>query len=544
MQSPNPLPNRDARMFQDSLYRSHRVTAAPDATLVDDFSKMFPKLSYFGKDQDKDDLLYRLRKLGQKGGPMDAFDPTVTVTNPLGGNDIRNPNNDNPDMTVGFTFLGQFLDHDITFDPASLKDPPQSPNLRTPFFDLDSVYGRGPDRDRELYDRASELDRPTAARFLIDYEATRDLPRTSQQRAIISDPRNDENVILSQLHLAFLKFHNRVTDLVETEMFAAHANTLASANAAGTTKPSPPAPPRPGDVFAEAQRQVRWHYQWIIVHQFLTATLDKEVYDQVQNDGPTLFPPTAAPKIPREFQVAVYRFGHSQVRPGYKVNVGFGAPIFDAKIDPREGDPNDLRGGRRAPRRFVEWDVFFDFGTKEITPETGTVRNKVKPNKRIDPFITTALFNLPVGPGLVGPGDNLKTLAGRNLERHIQHKLPSGQEIARQLGYAVIPPADFPADVRALGFDVSTPLWYYILLEALLQPGRTAPQPGQPGPHGQRLGRVGSRIVAEVFFGLLLSDPDSYLSCKPDWTPTLPRRNGTLKGAFSMTDLLTFAGVG
>lgn len=525
MQSPNQSPAQDARMFQDSLYRSHRLTGALGAASVDDFSKMFPGLPSFEAGQNTADLLHRLQQLASKGGPMDALDPTVTITNPLAGNDAgRNPDNLNPDMTVGFTFLGQFLDHDITFDPAALKDPPESPNLRNPFLDLDSVYGRGPDRDRVLYDRTGELDRPTAARFLIDFDSARDLPRTSQQRAITADPRNDENVIVSQLHLAFLKFHNRVTDLVEAEMTAAAATAGAS-------------PPSPGEVFEEARKRVRWHYQWVIVWQFLTATLDEEVYNQVWNDGPNLFPPTASPKIPREFQVAAYRFGHSQVRPGYKVNVGFGAPIFDARIDPREGDPNDLRGGRRAPRRFVEWDTFFDFGTKEINPDTGAVREKVKRNKRIDPFLSTPLFDLPVGPGLPPPADDVRTLAGRNLERHIQHHLASGQDIAATLGYPALQPADFPADVRALGFDVSTPLWYYILLEAWRQPGRSAQQ------QGQRLGLVGSRIVAEVFLGLLLGDPGSYLSCDPDWTPTLPQRNGQVTGAFTMTDLLTFAGV-
>ncbi len=525
MQTSNQPPIQDARMFQDSLYRSHRSTAVAGMALVDDFSKMFPNLPSFEDGQNTGDLLQRLQQLARKGGPMDALDPTVTITNPLGGNDAdRNPNNQNPDMTVGFTFLGQFLDHDITFDPAALKDPPTSPNLRTPFFDLDSVYGRGPDQDRVLYDRTSELDRPTAARFLIDFDAVRDLPRTSQQRAITADPRNDENVIISQLHLAFLKFHNRVTDQVEAEMTTA-------AVAAGL-----PLPP-PGAVFEEALKRVRWHYQWIIVWQFLPATLDKDVYNQVRNDRPTLFLPSARPKIPREFQVAAYRFGHSQVRPGYKVNVGFGAPIFDARIDPREGDPNDLRGGRRAPRRFVEWDTFFNFGTQEINPDTGAVRAKVKQNKRIDPFLSTPLFDLPVGPGLPSPADDVRTLAGRNLERHIQHHLASGQDIAAALGYPALQTADFPADVQALGFDVSTPLWYYILLEAWRQPGRP------PQQQGQRLGLVGSRIVAEVFLSLLLSDPDSYLSRQPEWTPTLPQRDGRVTGSFTMTDLLTFAGV-
>ena len=151
-------------------------------------------------------------------------------------------------------------------------------------------------------------------------------------------------MIISQLHLAFLNFHNRVVDWVMDRY-------------PGDT---------PEDQFTEAQQTVRWHYQYIVVNQFLRVSLDPDVFAQVRDCGPTVFPVCATPTLPREFQVAAYRFGHSQIRPGYRVNLGFGAPIFDAAIDPREGDPNDLRGGRRAERRFVEWDGFFDFGTLEV----------------------------------------------------------------------------------------------------------------------------------------------------------------------------------
>jgi hypothetical protein len=422
-----------------------------------------------------------------------------------------NPDNTNPKMTVGFTFLGQFLDHDITFDPAPLKKPPTNgPNLRSPFFDLDSVYGRGPDEDRLLYNRTDELDKPSPAEFLIDFEAPHDLPRTSEQRAIISDPRNDENVIISQLHLAFLKFHNEVVDWVVFK----HPNE------------------EPRAQFKRAQRLVRWHYQYIIVNQFLAVSLDEVVYKAVRDNGPTIFKPGPKPAIPREFQVATYRFGHSQIRPGYQVNKGFGAPIFDAAVDAREGDPNDLRGGRRARRRFVEWDTFFDFGTKEVASvnDQPVSRPKVKKNKRIDPFISSPMFDLPVGPGLVGPGDAQKSLAGRNLERHLLHGVPSGQAIAKKLGYPELTPAELK-ELKPLKFHESTPLWYYILAEALLR------------KNGERLGQVGSRIVAEVFFGLLLSDATSYWSVDKTWTPTLPRRDPAATG-FTMTDLLTFARVG
>jgi hypothetical protein len=509
-------------MFEDSLYVGPTLAPAGPA-LPDDFNKMFPGLAPFADCTPP--VIVRIRKLGMKTGLMDALDPRVTVTNPLAANDTktpnpthpnRNPDNTNPNMTVGFTFLGQFIDHDLTFDPMPIKcDQTASPNLRSRFFDLDSVYGRGPDVDRLLYDRASELDREAPIKFFVDFDAPRDLPRTSQQRAIIADPRNDENVIISQLHLAFLKFHNEVTD----HLAVTKAPELA---------PLPPTE-RPKRLFAMAQESVRRHYQWVVVNQFLATTLDPAVFNTVKTGGPTVYTGAMTKKIPREFQVAAYRFGHSQIRPGYKLNVGFGAPIFDARVDPREGDPNDLRGGRRAPRRFVEWDTFFDFGTKEIDPDTGAVRDKVKRNKRIDPFVSSPMFDLPVGPGLVDPNDELKSLPGRNLERHLQHGLASGQDIANALGHTPLAASDL-AELQPLGFRDSTPLWYYVLKEALVQKG------------GQRLGQVGSRIVAEVFFGLLKADSGSYLNA-PGWMPDLPRRNGSLTGPFTMTDLLTFAGV-
>jgi hypothetical protein len=514
---------QDARMFQDSLYS--RYSKAPPrraarAAPRDDFNKMFPNLPPFAPSTEP--FISRVADLGVKGGLMDAHDPRVTVSNPLAANDnetphpypglaMRNIDNPNADMSVGFTFLGQFIDHDLTFDPMPIdRDSTASPNLRTRFFDLDSVYGRGPREDGLLYDRASELDHRAPIKFLLDFEAPRDLPRTSQQRAIIADPRNDENVILSQMQLAFLKFHNEVTDFI------------ARSNPSKT----------PDELFNMARRTVRRHYQWIVVNQFLAATLDPAVFNAVKTNGPTIYTGAMRQKIPREFQVAAYRFGHSQIRPGYKINAGFGAPIFDARIDPREGDPNDLRGGRRAPRRFIEWDTFFDFGTLEAASATpggpATTRPKVKKNKRIDPFISSPMFDLPVGPGLIAPGDPRVSLAVRNLERHLQHGLPSGQDVARALGYPPLTAADL-AELRPLQFDTSTPLWYYVLKEALLQ------------QNGERLGKVGSRIIAEVFFGLLLDSPDSYLK-HPGWRPSLPRRDGTT-GDFTMQDLLTFATV-
>src|SRR5215216_861168 len=172
------------------------------------FGRLFPRLSAFA--QDSPEVRSRLLELGKQGGIMDAGDAPPPA-NPL----TPNPNNpDNPNLTAGITFLGQFLDHDITFDPTSSLqsqvDPATIPNFRTPAFDLDSVYGSGRRASPHLYDRTS----PDGIKHLIDAGWPKDVPRTSQNIAIIGDPRNDENLIVSQLHLAFLKFHNAVVDEV------------------------------------------------------------------------------------------------------------------------------------------------------------------------------------------------------------------------------------------------------------------------------------------------------------------------------------------
>jgi hypothetical protein len=103
-----------------------------------------------------------------------------------------------------------------------------------------------------------------------------------------------------------------------------------------------------------AQQSVRRHYQWIVVNQFLAATLDPAVFNTVKTNGPTVYTGNMTNKIPREFQVAAYRFGHSQIRPGYKLNVGFGAPIFDARVDPLAGSLSGIRFLISEPKRSIQ----------------------------------------------------------------------------------------------------------------------------------------------------------------------------------------------
>jgi hypothetical protein len=193
-------------------------------------------------------------------------------------------------------------------------------------------------------------------------------------------------------------------------------------------------------------------------------------------------------------------------------------------FDPEEqgtADPVDLRGFARAPRRFIGWQTFFDFG--------GAFSGDVRPNKRIDTKISTPLFQLPLET--IPSGTPPISLMQRNLLRCLTWSLPSGQRIAQEMGIPALSNAELAElqPIRA-SFVQSTPLFYYILKEAQLR------------EDGLRLGPMGSRIVAEVFVGLLQLDPDSYLSVQPDWVPTLPTHDGT-PTSFRMIDFLTFAGV-
>jgi hypothetical protein len=214
--------------------------------------------------------------------------------------------------------------------------------------------------------------------------------------------------------------------------------------------------------------------------------------------------------------VAAYRFGHSQIRPSYRANYGIGASdpsqqFFALFLDPGAADPNDpadLRGGRRAPRRFLDWQTFFDFGD-----------GRVRPNKKIDTTLSSVLFTL-----LGQPEGEPISLATRNLLRNLTMKVPSGQRVAQAMNLPELPAGDLD-DLQPLHLHQRTPLWFYVLREAEVTAG------------GEHLGPVGGRIVAEVIVGLIKGDRQSYLRQDPDWTPTY----GT-GGSFTMVDLLTTAG--
>lgn len=475
---------------------------------------MFSELPPFAPDTPQ--VREALLEIGKVGGMMNAKDdlaagPQKLIADP----ELSKRNPDNPDMGAGMTFLGQFIDHDMTFDPTSSLerqvDPEQIANFRTPTLALDNIYGAGPGGSPHLYDQITG----DGVKFLIEETGTpgkHDLPRNSQNIALIGDPRNDENLIVSQLHLAFLLFHNKVFDLVRNQRKVSD----------------------PGQAFAEAQRLVRWHYQWILIHEFLRLTCGPQVVADVLDHGRKFYKWRHSPYIPVEFSVGSYRFGHSQVRPSYRSNfTGDSCKaiflfIFDPKSDGKSIATDDLSGSRR-PWRFVDWPTFFHFNDKDF-----------KHNKRIDTVLSTPLFALPqaVVPH-PDPVHNPQSLAQRNLLRHLTFSLPSGQRVARFMAKAMGRPPIAPlrdddfGDLKPFGLDHHTPLWFYVLREA------------QITQEGKRLGPVGARIVAEVFIGLMEGNETSYLVQDPEWKPELPTVDSARSGEdFTMVDLLTFAGVG
>jgi Animal haem peroxidase len=487
----------------------------------DRFGRMFPGIEPFFRDNSRR-LQAALLDIGKPGGILDAEDELGDGGRQAAIDLIVNPelsrnNPNNPAHTAGTTFMGQFLDHDMTFDLTSrlavVTEPLASPNERTPALDLDSVYGGGPFADQELYVTDS---RRSPTKLKIESGALfEDLPRNRDMSAIIADPRNDENLMIAGLQAAFILFHNKAVDHVQDR-----DRHLSSE-----------------EVYEQARRLTTWHYQWMIVHEFLPLFIGQPLVNDILRNGRRFYRPEVA-FIPIEFQGAAYRFGHTLVRPSYRANLAGddGAPFFGMVFDEGgEGqtDPIDLRGGARARRRFVGWQTFFDFGPT-FTDGPDNPNPAIRPNKLIDTKISTPLFNLPIGAiaGGVGPGDPV-SLPQRNLLRQVTWGMPSGQSIAKAMNVPVLPPDDrVLKELREyhLNLEESTPLWFYVLRE------------GAVLGNGLNLGPVGGRIVGEVFIGLLQLDRDSYL-WERGWRPTLPTRSGRITQDFRMIDFLTFAGV-
>ena len=477
---------------------------------------MFRNLSAAKFGTDDDDNIKNLNALGKEMSgkfdkPKDGKDPEESGIPAL------------------YTYFGQFIDHDITFDPMSSlikqNDPNALVDFRDPALDLDNVYGRGPSDQPYMYDGPM--------RFLFGHpiagsnnDAT-DLPRNSKGRALIGDPRNDENSIVSQLQGLFLRIHNRFADQ--------YAKT-------------------PDIHFEDIQQQVRFHYQYVILNDFLPRIVSKHVLDELKTHGRydraklKYFHWKSGPFMPVEFSVAAYRLGHSMVRPGYRLN-----DLRDSLLPIFPDPPNSahsLTGFRRmSANHAIDWGRFIDVDIRGYDGSEKIRKKRLQFAYRLDTSLVHPLSELPL-PAVVT--DKPRSLAARNLIRGWRLGLPCGQDVARVMGVKPLADKDIligqgvddkkdldkpmqPIDKVSPVFAGNCPLWTYVLAEAMHHRLRVrAPVKERVHIWTPQLGPVGGRIVAEVLLGLMFGDDDSMLQLDPHWHP----KTGT---DFFLKDLVNFA---
>lgn len=481
---------------------------------------------------------------------------------------------DDPAVPAGYTYLAQFVDHDLTMDATKIGfgdriTVEQLVQGRSPALDLDSLYGFGPEVSPEFYSDGLRLKVGTTAAAGPDAQSQQehvgaDLPRVGgnaprkrdQRQALIPDVRNDENLAVAQTHAMFIRFHNRVVDRL------------------AATTPSV-------DLFRRARETVTLHYQWMLRHDLLPRLVDPAVVADVFAGGRRFFevPPaygsgyaTAnsymcakdgdAPTMPVEFSVAAYRLGHSMIRDVYQWNKVFrrGGPLGGTEgtlpllftfsgtsgtLSP-DGDPGDPDSGGflRLPSNWIaDFRRLFDFS--EATHLSAAERAALTVPaadgnliRRIDTLLVDPLKDLPPGsfggrdqsPAPAGPELNL---AVRNLTRAEMVELASGTQMAQVMGITPLTSAEILTG--AGGVDLSTldqttrdaivdhpPLWFYVLREAEL--------------NGGRLAGVGARIVAEVFHRAIEGSRTSILADRT-WRPDL----GPDADTFRMIDLILSA---
>jgi hypothetical protein len=465
---------------------------------------------------------------------------------------------ENPYVPASYTYLGQLIDHDLTFDtrstlqtvPSGLSSLPD--DERTPRLDLDCLYGLGPNSAPYMYDEDGRLATNPDKPFDLPRSAVRFKPDDpTSHRAIIGDPRNDENSIVCQLQLAFIQFHNAM---------------IAHFKGQGLAGPA---------LFQKAQSEVRFTYQKIVVTDFLKRIVQKPVYDDFVQHHTSMGEKAYKlykkdvnrNALPMEFTGAAYRFGHSGVRNAYRLNQTFQRLIFNGADDASES----LVGFGDLPEDHkIDWSLF---ATDKLAPGMkGNNPSKVngqdvQPDShrlqyayKLDTTLVNPLLALPPRIGGVGPLFN--SLAARNIKRGYNFSLPSGQDVAKALGVKTQPPLKFgdqllafktmpgmpAADAAAL--EANTPLWLYILAEGQACLAKadgsfaTKQEDGvtkidKDSDAGTQLGPVGGRILMEVFFGILDDDQDSYFHAGPNWHSVIKAGADTI----TLWDVLRFVGL-
>jgi hypothetical protein len=451
---------------------------------------------------------FRFSRMGPKGSGVQIGKPArLKVAQAMTADNLAQGG-----IPAGFTYLGQFIDHDLTFDKSSLMEgvdisPATLLQARSPSLDLDSLYGNGPGDPGSVQFYAADgvhLKMGAAA----GGPPGSDLPRDPTGLAIIADERNDENLAVAQTHSAFIRFHNRVVDSL------------------------PPSPDR----FKKARRIVTKHYQWMIRSDYLTRICAPAVVTDVFKNGRKAFEvnaaPTSMPTMPIEFSVAAFRLGHSMIRATYSWN-----QVFPGATLKQLFDFSHKSGGLPGPIPDIwiaDFRRLFNFG--QLTPpKPALVVPPALFNRamRIDTKLVVPLATLPVSDP--APENNL---AFRNLLRANMVKLATGQQMVKfmqnkgvaitKLTKAQVRDGNGGASLGALSAAqrdavlANTPLWFYLLREAEL--------------NGGVLKGVGARIVAETFHRAIEGSTFSIVRDKA-FRPSLGPNNTT----FRMVDLLNVA---
>ena len=420
------------------------------------YTRMFPELPHLSIGPDV------LRAVGRAGGACDTRYSTRSESN----------------VAAGWPVFGQFIAHDITADRSPVThhdDAALVRNARSARLDLESMYGDGPIGNPFLFSRKDP------AKMLLGFNdegRAEDLPRNQEGVALVGDPRQDVHLLISQMHVAMLKAHNRLVDRLRED---------------GIPE---------ADLVTEARRALTWHYQWTVLNDFLPTTIGAERTQRLLHDGPRFFRPTGTVSIPFEFADAAFRYGHSQMRQAYRVQRGGD----DLTLFP------DLIGFRPvASNRVVDWSLLFDVAGQ---PRAARARP-------IDGCLAEPLLKLPVDITGELNDQDFESLAVRDLQRGVATGLPSGEAVARFVGEEPLRPEE--VGLGEFGWSGETPLWYYLLKEAEVR------------EDGERLGPVGSLIVGEVLLGIVDGDPESFRSVDSSWRPTLPSRTSD---RFRLADLL------
>lgn len=422
---------------------------------------------------------------------------------------------------VGYTYFGQFLGHDLTHDGTPLAGPyleaEATPNFRTGIFDLDHVYADGPVGSPYLYE-GEEGAETFKIGTTIPSGYRRDLPIGRGHLLIgdLHDTRNVDNLLLRQLHVLFLKFHNEAIAQLQTNAELKGLDSLGG-----------------GTLFQRARRLVCWHYQRIIRHDYLPRIVHNDVWHQDRQ--PFARESGDAFSIPIEFALAAFRFGHSIVRNAYRLN------CRTKRVTITELMTLGQRAEPMPDDYLVEWGTFFD-GLPTSGPQASS--------SFIDTSVSFAMHGLSADTirlanklEVIDPAN----LPMRTLLRGARAQLPSGQEAAEALlaqgrikADDRVTPAELEQDtcdrsgsiLRSQGLTERTPLFYYILKEAELKAA------------GLTLGPVGSQIVFEVIRSALEADPQSYLSMVgAKWE--LPRwrfPSGSLRPVNSLIGIIQLVG--